>query len=416
MNHRTAQTLFLGVLALIAVFAVLRVGQGLFAPVLSALVLGVVCAPLADGVERLRLPRTLAALVVLGLLVLLIATLFAALEPTVTLTIRNAPAIWQEVTGLLDTLRGFLSGVEALQETVSDALSGEEEERANAPAAAAGAGDADAADAPDEEGAVRVPGVLDALVYAPSFAAALLIFAGTFYFFLLGRRDIYERVDRGATFLSAEMLCRAERRVSRYFLTITLINAGFGVVIWLAMTIIGLPQPMIWGLAAFLFNFVLYLGPAVLAAAFAVAGILTFEGAMSFLPVAVYVGLNMTEGQFVTPALVGRNMAVNPLLVFVSLVFWLWLWGPVGGIVAIPVLVWSLYILGHLDWDPRDLPRRERRRLVAGERGPGQGGAPPEGPRPDPRPGPHSGAHSGPRAAPPAIPQPGRGAAGRGPR
>jgi predicted PurR-regulated permease PerM len=393
MNHRTAQTLFLGVLALIAVFAALRIGQGLFAPVLSALVFGVVCAPLADAVDRSGLPRALAALLVLGIVVVLIALLFALLEPTVTLTIRNAPAIWQEVTGLLDSLRGFMAGVEELQDTVSDALRGEAEpeDRASAAAAAAGAepaGDAGAEEGEDaeEETAVRVPGVVDALFYAPSFAAALLIFAGTFYFFLLGRRDIYERIDRSASVLSAEMLGRAERRVSRYFLTITLINAGFGIVIWLAMSLIGLPQSVIWGLAAFLFNFVLYLGPAVLAAAFAVAGILVFEGALIFLPVAAYVSLNMVEGQFVTPTLVGRNMAVNPLLVFVSLVLWLWLWGPVGGIVAIPVLVWSLYILGHLDWDPRDLPRRERRRLV--EEGGAPGAATPalrQDPRPDPR-------------------------------
>jgi predicted PurR-regulated permease PerM len=338
MTYRAAQTLFLGVIAVIAVFAALRVGQGLFAPVVSALVLGVVCAPAADRVERWGAPRALAALVVLGFFVVVTSTLFVLLEPTLTRAVRNLPAVWREITGLLETFRGLIAGVEEIQETVEGALEGER------------VGGIERPDT-EEEQPVRIPGIMDALALAPSFAATLLIFFGTFYFFLVGRRDVYERTDEGPTHLTADMLCRAERRVSRYFLTITVINAGFGVVIGVAMTLIGLPQPVLWGLAAFLINFVLYLGPAALAVAFTVAGVVAFEGPLSFLPVATYVGLNMTEGQFVTPSLVGRNMHVNPLLVFVSLVFWLWLWGPVGGIVAIPILVWSLYVLGHLDWE-----------------------------------------------------------------
>lgn len=335
MSHRIAQTLFLGVIAVIAAFTALRVAQGLFAPVLTALVLGIVCAPLTDRIERVGLPRTLAALLMLALFAVFASTLFVLLEPAMTRAIQNAPSIWREVTGLLETLRGMLSDVEQLQDTVSDAL-----------------GPGQAGTATEEGGSgVEVPGIMDALALAPSFAATLLIFAGTFYFFLVGRREIYERVDRSATFVSADMLDRAESRVSRYFLTITLINAGFGLIIGLAMTLIGMSQPMIWGIAAFLINFVLYLGPAILAVALAVAGLLTFDGAYGFVPAVTYVALNMTEGQFVTPALVGRNMAVNPLLVFVSLVIWLWLWGPIGGVVAIPVLVWTLFILGHLDWD-----------------------------------------------------------------
>lgn len=334
MSHRSFQTLFLGVLSAIAVFAALRIGQGLFAPMLAALVLGIVCAPLTDWVERWGLPRILAALFVLILLVVSTSTLFVFLEPTITRAVQNAPTIWREMTQTLDALRGTFAGVQDLQETVAQALN-----------------DGDAAGAPDSEEAVTIPGVMDALALAPSFAAALLIFAGTFYFFLISRRELYQTIDRGPIPVSDTMLCRAEARVSRYFLTITVINASFGTLVGLVMTVVGLPQPLIWGLAAFLINFVLYLGPAVLAVTLLIAGIVTFNGAMSFVPMVLYVSMNMTEGQFVTPALVGQQMKVNPLLVFMSLVFWLWLWGPIGGVVAIPVLVWWLYILGHLDWD-----------------------------------------------------------------
>jgi predicted PurR-regulated permease PerM len=354
MNHRKAQTAFLGVLAVIAAFAALRIGQGLFAPVLVGLVLGVVCAPLTDVIEKVGLPRALSAFLMLAVFVALTTTLFVFVEPTITRAIRHLPAVWREITGLLEAFRSFVAGVEELQDSVEGALNAE-----------SGDGTVPRPNVNDGDEAVQVPGVMDALVYAPSFAASLLIFAGTFYFFLVGRREIYDRADRGPSWLSSETLCRAERRVSRYFLTITLINAGFGTIIGVVMTLIGLPSPILWGIAAFLINFVLYLGPAALAVSFLIAGLLAFEGPLSFAPAAAYVTLNMIEGQFVTPSLVGRNMQVNPLMVFVSLVVWLWLWGPVGGIVAIPILVWGLYILGHLDWDDADaVPAARRRRLL----------------------------------------------------
>ena len=78
----------------------------------------------------------------------------------------------------------------------------------------------------------------------------------------------------------------------------------------------------------------------VLALALLIADLITFDGAYGFLPAALYLAMNATEGQFVTFVLVGRSMSVNPLLIFFSLVFWLWLWGPVGGFIAIPRLIW----------------------------------------------------------------------------
>lgn len=87
-------------------------------------------------------------------------------------------------------------------------------------------------------------------------------------------------------------------------------------------------------------NFVLYLGPISFAAMLLLCGLIVFDGAMSFLPALTYMLMNMTEGQFVTPSLIGKQMSVNPLRVFTSLVFWLWLWGPLGGVIAIPMLVW----------------------------------------------------------------------------
>jgi predicted PurR-regulated permease PerM len=112
-----------------------------------------------------------------------------------------------------------------------------------------------------------------------------------------------------------------------------LATAGF-------LQIFGMPGAALWGLLAFVLNFIVYLGPAMLAVALLFAGIGAFDGAMVVAPAAVFVAINTVEGQFVTPALVGRNMEINPLLVFVTILFGIWIWGPIGGIVAIPLLLW----------------------------------------------------------------------------
>jgi predicted PurR-regulated permease PerM len=106
-----------------------------------------------------------------------------------------------------------------------------------------------------------------------------------------------------------------------------------------------MPGPYVWGIVAGALNFILYIGPAVFAVAALLGGLLAFDGATAALPAVLYVCINGLEGNFVTPTLIGRNMQVNPLLVFLSLVFWLWMWGPIGGVVAIPLVLYGLAVV-----------------------------------------------------------------------
>ncbi|WP_425092164.1 AI-2E family transporter [Tropicimonas sp. S265A] len=326
---------FVCAIAAVAVCFALDWAQAVFAPVLTAVVIGVVLAPLVDRIGRLGFHPALAAFAVLFVFVLVAFLLFVAIEPTVSDVIRNAPLIWEEVRIVVETVKGAFSGVQELQSTVADALSDGE-----TPAEA-------------DTDPVPIPGVLDALSYGPSVLSALLIFLGTLYFFLVSRSDVYDKLANLVPTWSQARMCEAERRVSQYFLTISMINAGFGLIVALAMSVLGMPQPILWGLATFLLNYLMYLGPASIALALLVVGVVTFDGAFSFLPAAVFVTFNMIEAQFVTPTLVGHRMALNPLFVFLSFVFWLWLWGPVGGLIAIPLLVWVLFVFA-----PRNAEKR----------------------------------------------------------
>ena len=128
--------------------------------------------------------------------------------------------------------------------------------------------------------------------------------------------------------------------MSRYLLTITVINAGLGISVGLYLFALGMPVPYVWGMAAFLLNFLPYIGGvigAVLVGAYAIA---TFDslGYAILAPIGYQI-LTGIEGQFITPYLVGRRLELNTVAVFLTVVFWGWLWGIAGALVAVPFLV-----------------------------------------------------------------------------
>eukprot|EP00919_Chromeraceae_sp_WS-2016_P001245 GHVR01003147.1.p2 GENE.GHVR01003147.1~~GHVR01003147.1.p2 ORF type:complete len:181 (+),score=29.22 GHVR01003147.1:1-543(+) len=131
-----------------------------------------------------------------------------------------------------------------------------------------------------------------------------------------------------------------ERRVSRYLLTITLINGGLGVAIGLYLAALGMPAPYVWGLAAFLLNFLPYIGGFIGSVLVGAYAIVTFDTvSYAILAPIGYQILTGIEGQLVTPYLVGRRLELNTVAVFLTVVFWGWLWGMAGALVAVPFLV-----------------------------------------------------------------------------
>ncbi len=266
---------------------------------------------------------------------MVVGGLILAFHPIIARLVEQAPKVWSDMQEVVRGLRGLMRGLSEVTEGVADAIAPE------ANAAAAGAGAA-------EEG-VAIPSAADALMAAPAILSQMLIFAGSLFFFLMTRSEIYSWVslrlsNTGGRAELAHRLRLAERNVSRYFSTITLINAGLGAITAAVLQFIGLPDAMIWGAVAFAVNFVVYLGPAMFILVLLFVGVAEFDGVLSLAPALSFLILNAIEGQFVTPALVGRHMAVNPLLVFLALIFGVWLWGPIGGIVAIPMLLWVLVL------------------------------------------------------------------------
>lgn len=337
MTQRSVATMCLAILTIIIVFGVLAQARNVFAPIISALLLGVIMTPVSDLWDKARIPAALSAFLTVAIALSLILILMVLIEPYVSDVINQAPVILDELRGSVEELKRILRGFERISEDMAAAID------PTAPNGAAMDG---------TNGAVALPSITDALFYAPQFAAQFMIFTGTLYFFLMAKNDIYGWVSKTFNRFGEDELRLAGKQVARYVLPISAINLCLGVAVAIAMQVLGMPSPVLWGLLAFTLNFVFYLGPIGLIAMLTITGIVVFDGAASFLPAAVYLGMNATEAQFVTPALVGKSLSVNPLMVFLSLVFWLWLWGPIGGIIAIPLLIWGLTVFKGIVQSP----------------------------------------------------------------
>lgn len=324
------------VVAVIVLIGALEIAQDLVRPILFAFVIGVILSPVSDLWERTGLGPGLSALLTLILSLLLIVAVAILIQPMVIRIVDAWPVILSEMRGTIQWLQQVMRGLEDVEEEVGEAIAGGAQGGAN------------------EGGGLAVPSTTDALFLAPAVAGQTVIFAGTLFFFLFTRADLYawlagRMAPGGMTEDVAIRLRLAERHVAKYFLAITVINLCLGIATAALMMAIGLPSALIWGLAAALANFIMYLGPTVMIASLYVAGTVAFDGLMSLAPPLIFFGLNLIEAQFVTPAALGRRLSISPLLVFLSLVFFLWLWGPLGGFIAIPLVLWIMVLSNEIN-------------------------------------------------------------------
>ncbi|HJS33824.1 MAG TPA: AI-2E family transporter, partial [Alphaproteobacteria bacterium] len=337
-NEKTSiVSIGVGGLFFLASLYTLHFARDILIPIVLAGVLYLVLSPISQVLRGLRLP----AAVVAALLVFVFAASLAAgvysLAGPAAHWLSRAPELAQRIDSKLDAIKRPVQEVKQASEQVEKMAS-----------------------VADRQAAPRVmverPGLSETL-----FAGArnLIWKAGVtivLLYFLLATGEMFRekfirvmptfRDKRRAVLLTRDV----QQRVSTYLLTIASINGGFGMVIGLGCWLIGMPNPLLWGAMAMVLNFVPYVGLAVGAAVLALVGLVSFDSAsQALLPPALYVGVNALEAQFVTPSLLGRRLMLNPVVIFLSVVFWGWLWGVVGALIAVPVLVTIKAISDHFD-------------------------------------------------------------------
>lgn len=132
----------------------------------------------------------------------------------------------------------------------------------------------------------------------------------------------------------------AQREIGRFLGTLSVINVGVGIVTVLAMMAIGLPNPVLWGTIAGVLNFIPYIGPIIIAGMLLLAGVASFDSAGLILaPAGAFALIHAIESNFISPWLMGRRLALSRVSIFLSVMFWGWMWGIVGAIIAVPVLI-----------------------------------------------------------------------------
>jgi predicted PurR-regulated permease PerM len=165
-------------------------------------------------------------------------------------------------------------------------------------------------------------------------------------FFLLASGDLFlrklirvlPRLDDKKR--AVEIARQIQSDVSTYLSTITVINLALGLAVWGLMTLIGIPNPLLWGVLAFVTNYIPYLGAIVMIVVLAMVGFLTFEDtARALMAPGIYIGLNLLESYVVTPLVLGHRLTLNPVVIFLGLTFWGWLWGITGAVLAVPIMV-----------------------------------------------------------------------------
>jgi predicted PurR-regulated permease PerM len=328
--QRGSQVAIVGIFAILLV-AALSLGRPILLPVTAALVMGMVLGPLARWATRIGVPNFLSALALWLLVFLIFNGLVVLLSAPIVDWLGRAQEIGLTIQDKLYVLKRPIEALYNLRDAIMPPTG--------------------------DEKSVKL-GILDiaqpALQYLTPALTQLLIFFATLFFVLLGRARMRHALvtyfdARDARLRALRILNDIERNLTAYFGLFAIINVAVGVGAAAIAFAVGLPNPLAWGVLGFILNFLPYLGALIMELAMFGVGLVTFPTASyALIAPLLYLGLNILEGEFVTPAVIGRRLTLIPLAVILSLVFWTWLWGPVGAFLAVPLLIIGLVTLNHV--------------------------------------------------------------------
>ena len=353
---RSLETLTLVIAAALAMTA-LSLGRQIFIPMAIAVLLSFVLAGPVRWLRAMQIPRGLSVVLVVGLACAIAALVSLLLVRQATQLANDLPNYQTVINEKVENVRkGFSHS--PLIERLSQAFR-TLEKQARAP------DDGATKPAPTERNAAPepvpvevhqpAPGPLDVLMKLGASAFEYLTTAGIVVIFvafiLLQREDLRDRLIRlaGARDLSrtTAAIDDAAQRLSRYLAVQSLLNVGFGIIIGSGLALIGVPSPLLWGILAMLMRFVPYIG-AFVSAAFPVLLAAAVEPgwSMVIMTLALFLVTEPVIGQVIEPLLYGHSTGLSPLAVVVSAIFWTWLWGPVGLLLATPLTV-CLVVMGR---------------------------------------------------------------------
>ena len=317
-------------LLIICVVAVLYVAKAFFLPITMAFIIGTMLSPAASLMERYRIPRAVAAVLIV-----------IAVVATVTFTVGLIASPVMEWSNKLPELGARLKEKAhlfdrplALWQELQSMLGGS-----------------------DTLATLQLPKfewVQPTLEFLSPTFTEFLLFVPTLILFIASWRELRRAMvmtfsDRPTRLRTLRILNEIEEHLGSYLLTVTMINVGVGVVTGVICAATGMPNPAGLGAMAATLNYIPIIGPIATFAILVVVGLVTFPtlGGGLLAPV-VFAAAAFLEGHFITPTIVGRRLSLNALAVFIALAFWTWLWGPMGAFLSSPLLIVALIVKEHL--------------------------------------------------------------------
>ncbi|TIQ30457.1 MAG: AI-2E family transporter [Mesorhizobium sp.] len=333
---RLMRSLLIGIFVLLTVFA-LYFARAFFMPVILAFLLALTLTPIVRFLRKHGIPDVLSATLLVLLSVFFVASAGYLLSGPVIDLINNTSSIGQQLTERLAPFKRPLERMMDISRQL-EALTETAQEPGVQKVAVASSGIL-----PTAAGNILGAGTSITIVFVLSL---FLLASGTLF---------YEKIVQSFASLSQKkralrVVYDVEREISHYLLTVAVINAGLGTVIGLGLWGLGMPNPLVWGAAAALLNFLPYVGALITILLVTVIALISFDTISYALLAPAFVLLcDVVEGQFVTPTVVGRRLELNAVAIFIAIAFWSWLWGFVGALMAVPLLVVVKVFCDHFD-------------------------------------------------------------------
>jgi predicted PurR-regulated permease PerM len=329
----SALVMLLGIGLFLALPFVLSIGSVVFLPLVTALMLSIVLSPMADQFTRFGLPNLLASLLaVLFFIALVLLASALILQPALALA-DDVPEMATRASQQLARLRSNLDWINDLNRALAR-VSGH---------------------ATNREVVVAAPSLIEELAVAtPSVVLETLLTLLMSFFMIesrvrLRRRLLDERSSIGSTRKAERLVREIQDRVGAYILTVAFINLGIGTITAAGAWMLGWNAPIMWGGMAALLNFLPYIGPLAMTGVLALVGIATHDTvALGLIAPLAYLALHMIEANLITPAILGRRFTMNPVLILFSFSYFTWIWGVLGALLSMPILITLTAAFEHL--------------------------------------------------------------------
>jgi len=332
------RSIAISLIAVLAVLYTLHVARVVLIPLAVAMLLNLLLAPLVMRLRKFGIPAAITAAVVL--LTLLAGLSFAAnslVDPALE-WLKDAPTSMRQISREFEDVKRPLEDAKQLGEEVDEMTK------------------LDSPGSRTQEVEIKESNGLDRFVQRiPGFLTSVAItFLTAFFLLASGDRLARSVISFGRSWREKSRIIRVCRQiqmqVSRHLRTITLINLSLGLLVGLALHFLEVPNPELWGAMVALFNFAPYAGAIVSTLVLAVVGVTTFDTmASAMLVPGVFVVLTSLEGAVITPLVLGKRLNLSPLVVFLAVVFWGWLWGITGALIAVPLVSSVQVVLANLE-------------------------------------------------------------------